>query len=349
MIITANQPPAAWPLEPSRRRAELIDPIDDGRWAAFIAHSPGASVHHHRAWLELLRMTYGCRVLACCLVDGGGTIEAGAPLALVPDGRGGRRFACLPFATSCGPLPNPQEDPVLAHDLVMALDELRHRFGVPVELRGPTAAHPSLHVFARFSTHRLTLANADDATASPPPDGLSVERRTDARGLAELYRLRALSCRTLGRPAPRRRFLLGFAHLFDRGLGFVLLARDRRQTVAGALLTTFNGTVAYQCGAPAPVQSPSPAHESLLRAAVRWGRDAGMRTLELGQVGAADVPGRRLALELGAAERRVNYCELRDDPPPKERERLAWAAPVIRRSPVFVARALGEAVYPAGA
>jgi hypothetical protein len=74
-----------------------------------------------------------------------------------------------------------------------------------------------------------------------------------------------------------------------------------------------------------------------------------MRTLELGQVGAADVPGRRLALELGAAERRVNYCELRDDPPPKERERLAWAAPVIRRSPVFVARALGEAVYPAGA
>ena len=288
-------------------------------------------------------------MLACCLVDAAGTIQAGAPLALVPDGRGGRRLVCVPFATGCGPLPSPHDDPVLAYELVLALDELRRGLDVAMELRGPIAAHPSAHPSVSVITHRVALADVDAAAVAPAGDGVRVERRTDARALAELYRLRAVDCRRLGRPAPRRRFLLGFAHLFDRGLGFVLLARERSRTVAGALLTTFNGTVAYECGAPAPAQSPSTAHESLLRAAVRWGRDAGMRTFELGRLELPEVPGRRIALELGAGEHRLDYRELRDDAPPSERERLAWAAPLIRRSPLIVARTLGEAVYPAGA
>ncbi|HEY7074356.1 MAG TPA: GNAT family N-acetyltransferase [Solirubrobacteraceae bacterium] len=346
MSLAARQPSISRRPDPRRRRPELVDPVEDGRWAAFVARAPGASVHHHRAWLELLRETFGCPVLACCLTDAAGTIQAGAPLALVPDGRGGRRLVCVPFATACGPLPSPQEDPVLAHELVLALDELRRRWGVPMELRGPIAAHPSAHASVSVRTHHVALAQVDAAAVVSTGDGLCVERRTDARGLAELYRLRAADCRQLGRPAPRRRWLLGFAHLFDRGLGFVLLARDRSRTVGGALLTTFNGTVAYECGAPAPVHAPSPAHESLLRAAARWGRDAGMRTFELGRL---EVPGYRLERELGAGEQRLDYRELRDDAPPGQRERLTWAAPLIRHSPLIVTRALGEAVYPAGA
>jgi hypothetical protein len=166
-------------------RVELVDPIEDGRWSAFVAGQAGATVHHHRAWLELLRSAYDCPITACCLVDRSGTVVAGAPLALVPDGRGRRRLTCVPFAAVCGPLPRPQDDPILARELVPEIDALRRRLGVPAELRGPTAVHPGAYVARRLRPHRVPLP----APVGAAPDGLVVERRTDARGLAELQRL----------------------------------------------------------------------------------------------------------------------------------------------------------------
>jgi hypothetical protein len=327
------------------RRVELLDPIEDGRWAAFVARAPRASVHHHRAWLDLLHTAFGCPVVACCLVDAAGTIQAGVPLALVSDGRRGQRLACLPLAARCGALPEPDEDPVLAGELVAALDELRCSLRVPVELRGPSAAHPAVHLTASYRAHHLTLGPGLEPPADTS-DRLAVERRTDARALAELYRLHAAACRRRGEPAPPRRFVLGFAHLFDRGLGFVLLARHRARAVAGAVLTTFNRTLAYQYGGPAPDESPDAVGDVLLSAAIRWGCEAGMRTLELGRVALDDERRRALMLALGAQETLLDYREMCDDEPRRRPDRLGWTAPLIRRTPLVVSRAVGETVYP---
>lgn len=323
------------------RRVELIDPIEDGRWAAFVARAPRASVHHHRAWLDLLHTVFGCPVVACCLVDATGAIQAGVPLALVSDGRRGQRLACLPLAARCGALPEPDEDPVLADELVAALDELRRELGVPMQLRGPSAAHPAVRLAVTYRAHSLPLGPELEPPAETS-DELVVERRTDALALAELYRLHAAACRRRGEPAPPRRFVLGFAHLFDRGLGFVLLARHRARTVTGGVFTSFNRTLAYQYGGPAPDGDGDP----VLRAAVRWGCRAGMRTLELGRIELDDERRRGLMLSLGAQEALLDYRELRDDEPRQRRARLAWTAPLIRRTPLVVSRAVGEAVYP---
>lgn len=81
----------ARPTEPARGatgaagvRAELVDPLGDGRWESFVAETPAAGVFHHRAWLALLNRTFGFPMTACCLVDAAGTIRAGARTAL-PD------------------------------------------------------------------------------------------------------------------------------------------------------------------------------------------------------------------------------------------------------------------------
>jgi hypothetical protein len=342
------------------RRVELLDPVDDGRWEAFVGGAPGADVFHHRAWLLLLRRTYGHPLTACCIVDAAGTIHAGAPLALVPDGLRGSRLVCLPFTDECAPLPAPEEDPVLARELLDALDELRRALGVRVALRGRVAPHRSMHVAARHYAHQIPLEPHVDAVvrragrrlASPNgplrPSGaeLRVERRTDARALAEFDRLSASAQRRLGMPCHPRRFILGLAHLFDRGLGFVLLARDGGCAVAGAVFLCFNGTLRYECGAAEAGAPPDQPHDLLLLEAVRWGCAAGMRRLSLGRTPFGCTGLREFKLSWGAEERVLEFHEIGDGPPRAPAQASgSWAAPLIRHSPPIVSRVLAEALY----
>jgi CelD/BcsL family acetyltransferase involved in cellulose biosynthesis len=338
-------------------RAELVDPLVDGRWESFVAATPGAVVFHHRAWLALLNRTYGFPMTACCVVDGSGAVRAGAPLAFVTGGLGRPRLTSVPLAHECAPLPAPEHDAVLAAKLVHALDELRRSLRMPAELRGPVAGHPSVHVSARSHAHRIHLDPDPDKVVRrsgrrpqiledarrAKRDGFVMERRTDARALAELDRLRLETHRRRGLPTEPRRFILGLAHLFDRGLGSVMLLRDRRRAVAGAVLLCFNGGLVYGYDASDPAAPPR-TDDLLVLEAIRWGCQAGMRTLDLGRTALSDAGLREFKLSWGAEESVLAYHQLRDEPPPaRERVSGSWTGPLIRRSPSIVGRLLGEA------
>ena len=335
-------------------RAELVDPLADGRWESFVAASPGAGVFHHRAWLGLLNRSFGFPMTACCLVDGAGAIRAGAPLAFVTGGLRQARLVSVPLAHECALLPT--ADDMLAGTLLHALDELRRSLRISAELRGPIADHRSAYVASPGYSHRIVLdgdpgelvgrsARASQilkSVRSARRDGLMVERRTDAGALAELYRLRLGTQRRRGLPTEPRRFLLGLAHLFDRGLGSVLLLRDGARAVAGAILLSFNRTFVY--GYPAADRTAPPRPDDILIVAAIWRAcAAGMHTLELGQTPLGDARLRELRLSWGGEERRLQHHLLADEPPRlRDHAGAAWAAPLIRSGPAVVSRLAGE-------
>lgn len=340
-------------------RAELLDPLVDGRWESFVAATPGAGVFHHRAWLALLNRSYGFPMTACCIVDASGTIRAGAPLALVTGGLRRARLTSVPLAHECAPLPAPEHDHALATKLVQGLDDVRRTMRMPAELRGPVAAHPSAHVSTRSHAHRIRLDPDPDEVVRrsgrqpqifedarrAKRDGLVIERRTDARALADFYRLRLETHRHHGLPTEPRRFILGLAHLFDRGLGCVMLLRDRSRAVAGAVLLCFNGRLVYGYGAADRAAPPRP-EDLLVLEAVRWGCHAGMPTLDLGRTALSDVGVREFKLSWGAEESVLAYHQLRDDPPPAPKQAGgSWTGLLIRRSPSIVSRLVGEWTY----
>jgi hypothetical protein len=340
-------------------RAELVDPLADGRWESFVAAAPGAGVFHHRAWLALLNRTYGYPMTACCVVDPSGTIRAGVPLALVAAGQRRARLIAVPFAHECAPLAAPAHDPMLAARLVQALDDLRRSLGVPAELRGPAAGHPSAWVSARSHAHHIRLGPDPDEVLRRcgrrsqilaeaqrmNREGLVIERRTDARALADFCRLRLATGRRRGLPTEPRRFILGLAHLFDRGLGCVLLLRDGGRVIAGAVLLCFNGRLVYRYGASDRAAPPS-ADDLLILEAIRWGCQGAMHSLDLGGAALSDRELREFKLSWGAEERVLAYHQLRDDPPETgDRAAGSWAAPLIRRSPSIAGRLLAEALF----
>jgi hypothetical protein len=302
---------------PAVHRAELVDPLKDGRWEAFVAREPGATVFHHRAYLDLLDRAHGYPLTACCLVDRSATIRAGVPLALVSRALRPPRLVSLPFTDRCGLLPVPDGDPGLSENLAAAVDDLRRSTSMCVEVRGPVRAPGEARVSAVRVEHEISLCEPVAGLGSVgtiPSPGLRVERRTDMAALTEYRRLSARSRWRHGVPIRSRRTLVGLAHMFDRGLGFLLRVGDGARIAAGAVFLTFNGVMTCRCAAVSRSGSDIAPLDALLLEAMRWGTDAGMHALALGCTDVADDSRRRLWRSWGARERLLEYHEFPSRP-----------------------------------
>jgi Acetyltransferase (GNAT) domain len=257
---------------------------------------------------------YRFPIAACCVVNRSGGVEGGALVARTQRGLRRPRFACLPLSDRCSPLPEPDDDPTTAARVVCALDDLARRDGVRAAVPGPVAWHPSAHVAARYRAHEIPLG-PDVAQVlrrvDPEPlaaglaagDALTVERRTDAAALAAFRALLVSTRRRGDGPVPPSRLIDGLAYLFDRGLGFVLLARRGERLVGGAVFLGFNRTVRLQFAAGRPRVSGLDAQHLLMLEGIRWGCEAGMRALDLGCIGFDREDLRRFRRAWGAEER----------------------------------------------
>jgi CelD/BcsL family acetyltransferase involved in cellulose biosynthesis len=340
--------------------AQLLDPLNDARWPAFVERSPEATVFHHPAWLELLGRRYGYPLAACCLLDVRGNIRAGAPLALVSSRLTGRRLVCLPFCDRCPPLTGSDVETPTTERLVDALDALRRSMRLALQVHAPLPAHPAAWTLARYHDHVLPLEADVDAVVRrfrrrssilravrrAERVGLVVERRTDVEALRAFYRLHAATRRRQGVPVQPRRFIEDFAGLFDRGLGHVLLVQDGGRPVAAAVFLSFKGTLTYKYGASDPAALDKRPNNLLFMDAVRWGCHAGMDVLDFGRTDLGHESLREFKLSWGADERPLEYHCLSDGVPmPREAPLADRAAPVLRRAPIAVNRLLGELLY----
>jgi len=350
----------AFDVVPADGRFELIDPIADARWEAFVAKAPGANAFHHPAWLALLQRSYGYAIKACCLTDESGAIRAGLPVALVGGTLRRARLAALPFSDHCAPLTAEGEGPALLSRLLDALDVLRRTLRVPLEIRAPVAPAAERQVVDAYHLHEIALEADSDAVIPrfrrrsqilrgarrAEREGLTVEHRTDAAALAEFYELHVGTRRRQGVPTQPRSFILRFADLFAQGLGFVLVVRDGDRPIAAAVFLSFNGTLIYKYGASDPAALGKRPNNLLFLEAIRWGCQAGMRTLDLGRTDISHDSLREFKLSWGAEESTLEYYELAEGERRAEGAGLArHAAPLIRRSPPLVSRLIGEALY----
>jgi len=340
-------------------RWTLVDPINDPRWADFLARAGEAGPFHHPAWLSLLARSYGYPMRACCIVDDAGMIVAGLPVALVGGPLRRPRLAALPFSDHCAPLVA-GDDAALADELLCALDELRSSLGVALEVRAPIGSSAG-QVVDSYWLHEIALEPDADAVVDrfrrksqilrgvrrAEREGLTVERRIDAGALAEFYELHVGTRRRQGVPTQPKSFILRFADLFDLGLGFVMVVRDGDRPVAAAVFLAFNGKLIYKYGASDPAALGKRPNNLLFLEAIRWGCENGMQSMDLGRTDIGHESLREFKLSWGADESTLEYHELADgERRASEGPGLASrAAPLIRRSPPVVSRLIGEALY----
>ncbi|MGZ4358962.1 MAG: lipid II:glycine glycyltransferase FemX [Gaiellaceae bacterium] len=336
----------------------IVEDIQNPRWAAFVEGCEAATPFHHPAWAGLLATSYGYRTRALMLEGESADVVAGLPVVEARSPLGARRWISLPFTDSCPPL---VPDASVEGELARRLADLAREKGIEqIEVRGELISSGSearsagvVHTLALSADPEEVRAGFKKTQIRQPIGqaeraGVVIERATVQGDLTEtFYSLHLRTRRRLGVPVQPRRF---FSDLWDRivepGLGFVLIARLDGVPIAAAVFLAWNGTVIYKYSASDRGALRARPNHLLLWNAIRWGCENGYHSFDFGRTDAENEGLREFKRGWGTEEKPLLYSFLGGRPLRTSSGRLQSAAgAVIRRSPPFVCRAVGELLY----
>jgi CelD/BcsL family acetyltransferase involved in cellulose biosynthesis len=331
--------------------------VTDTRWAKFVESCPAAISFHHPSWAALLAECYGYRAFALARTGADGRIVAGLPIIEVRTPLRSRRWVSLPFTDRCPPL----VPPGLSAELVQEMDATRRDSGVSrLEIRstveGPGAAAGRVGV-----THRLGLDQNSDTVygrfrrsavrkwiTRAEGSGVTIWWADSRLALVDtFYRLHLGTRRRQGVPVqPRRYFDLLWRELIEPGLGFVLLAYAGGTPIAGAVFLAWKGTVIYKYGASDTAYWGLHPNHLLMWTAIRWGCERGFQAFDFGRSDLGSKGLRQFKDSWGSEETDLVYTTIGGQAPQPPGGRLHEAMSlVVRRSPSWVCRTLGEVLY----
>ena len=179
--------------------------------------------------------------------------------------------------------------------------------------------------------------------------GLTVEILKDSEALREFY---ALQCRTRKKhglpPQPLRFFLKIHEHILSREKGIIVLARQGRRTVAGAVFFHFGEQAIFKYGASNEAQQGLRGNDLVMWEAIKHYAGHGFKILNLGRTSLANAGLRRFKLAWGAREHVIEYMrydlKMRAFVPGKD-DAFGWYNRVFRLLPIGVSRLVGALVY----
>jgi CelD/BcsL family acetyltransferase involved in cellulose biosynthesis len=334
--------------------------IDDPAWRTFVEEEPSSLPFHHPAWASLLAETYGFRPFALVVSDSTGTVRAGLPVVEVKHLLLARRWIALPFTDYCPPLTSADRSD---GDFASALDATRRAAGIAKLVVHAKLDGPGVFPGASAVTHSLALAREPEtvfrsfhrsrvqgAIKKAEQAGVHVQPAAEKRELTEtFYRLHVETRRRLGVPVqPRRFFSLLWERLLDRELGFLLLAYAGSTPIAGGVFLAWKSTVTYKYGASLREFARLRANNLLLWEAIRWACEQSCARFDFGKTDLENTGLRAFKEGWGARAEPLNYSVLADSAPRESKRFPAVERPlgaVLRHSPLWVTRTLGELLY----
>lgn len=332
---------------------------DDPRWSAFVEARPDANVFHHASWIGLLADCYRLQPLTLAAFDGA-EIRGVLPAMILRSPLRPGRIVALPFSDYSPPL----GDGAATDALVDHLDICRKEFGcrtalthheyAPAAGRWPGPAS-YLHTTELDDDADRLLSRMHRTRVRQPIEqarraGVIVTAGEAWEDVAAFYRLQVETRRRHGVPVqPLRFFRLLHERLIARGLGHVVLARVGGEVVAGAVMLGAGKRLLYKFGASTAAAAPCHANHLLLWETMCAGARAGVRTFDWGRTDEHHASLREFKLAWGSSERHVRWMILADrEPAARAASRgnaARMAGALIRHSPRWVTRALGEILY----
>jgi CelD/BcsL family acetyltransferase involved in cellulose biosynthesis len=184
--------------------------------------------------------------------------------------------------------------------------------------------------------------------AAAERQGVTVrEARTIDDLAGHFYRLHLGTRRRQGSPIqPRRFFRLLWQRIVETGLGFCLLAELGGETIAGAVFLAWNRTLTYKYGASDQSYLQARPNHLIFWRAIERASERGLDWLDFGRSEVEQTGLREFKSSWGAVELPLVYSSVGEAPPAGRSGILLDAMGlVVRHSPPFVCRALGEAFY----
>jgi len=307
----------------------------------------------------VFRAAYGYKVFLVAVCDATGNIVGGMPVAEVDGPVAGKRWVSFPFSDHCVILCDEERYKIILKDY-LTRGLASNEFG-SMEIRGdcPGAQARS----APYLLHQLKLRDdpgkifIDFKKTQTQQCIRKAERsRIDVRiiqtqkAMEAFYRLMIMTRRSLGVPVqPKRFFMSLWSLVISRGHGSIFLAHLDGRPVAGAIFLTFKNTIVYKYSASDPTYRKLRPNNLVLWKAIEWGCANGYDRLDLGRTDRSHAGLRNFKLGYGASESEICYSYIYGShgrvSPVRRYGNARWSKYLIRKSPAFVCRVIGELFY----
>jgi len=316
------------------------------------------SFFHSSAWARVLHDTYGFNPVYFVVRDAG-HLQCLLPFMEVDSWLTGRRGVSLPFTDECAPFcADRAAFPGLFEEALRHAETRGWRY---LECRGGRALLDGAIASTCYYGHRLSLvddeealfANLDGAVRrairKSHKSGLAVETSQDLDAVRVFYRLQ---CKTRKRhglpPQPFHFFQNIHRHVLTCDRGFVILARNQRTVVAGAVFFHLGNRAIYKFGASDDRFQHWRANDLVMWEAIRWYATHGFGELDFGRTSLGNEGLRSFKLGWGTQERLIEYMRydrrsggfvrVKD-------EAFGWHNHAFRAIPGPVLRRIGAVLY----
>jgi len=334
----------------------LLDPMDE-RWLVFLASRPESNIFQHPSWIYNLAECYGYKPFIVVVLNDQGTVLAGLPIMEVNSFLTGHRWVSLPFTDHCAPL---YRDSETLNLLTRWLVEFFNSEGLDkIELRWELPPSPYIYPYSDYVLHtvqldsdaenlykRLKKTKRQDIRKSINK-GVRVERGTTQEYLRKYYHHQLYVRRKHGIPTQPWKFfeLLG-KNILEKELGFVLLAYKGDECIAGIVILQWQQTLTYKFSASDQTKLDLHPNHLLLWTAIQWGCAHGFTSFDLGRSNITDAGLRDFKSSWAAEEKPLIYSTICTNPPEFASSKLLPVMNIIiRNSPIWVNRLIGELLY----
>lgn len=340
------------------KAVQCVNPLEIPDWDAQLRDFPEATFFHCKAWARVLHESYGYKPVYFTKPGKDG-LDSVLPMMEIESWLTGSRGVSLPFTDDCEGLGLTSSS--MKQLFQSALVYAKKRNWRYLECRGGRELLGDIPALESYFNHRLPLVNDEKilfdkldgsvrrAVRKATKEGVTVEFLQTPEAMRVFY---DLFCKTRKRhaapPQPFAFFENIQRHVIAQNQGWIVLARQGQQAVAGAIFLSFGKSAIYKFGGSDEAFQNLRANNLIMWEAIRRCAREGIEMLDFGRTAAGNDGLRRFKLGWGTQERKIDYVcyDLRLARFTQRQDRsIALLRPLYKLTPLFVLRLMGILFY----
>jgi len=338
-----------------------IDPINDEQWTEFVKRHEDSNMFYLPEWLQILKEQYNYKIFAFCLYNNNGDIIAGIPFCEVKSITMKKKWISLPFSDYVPPLYTNETDLIeLLEQTVMYRNkeypdvrsiEIRHR--LPAGTKFNSVENEVLYtlkldrsredIFASFKKKSVSQVIQKSLEA-----GLESEVRYDYEAVEDFYRLHLITRQKLGVPIqPKAFFIKLYDNIIKKKHGFIVLVKSKDGKIIGAgMLIGFKNVISLKYAASDKDYLHLRPNNIMYWRSIQESMDLGYQLYDFGKTEISNTGLRSFKSHWGTDMEMLPY-NYYPEAPEANGESLSTKLLfyVIRFSPKFICRLIGELLY----
>jgi hypothetical protein len=337
----------------------ILNPVSDKRWLEFVEKRKDSTIFHHPSWLNVLQKQYKFKPIAFCIEDDSHKISAGISFCEVTSITGSKKWISLPFSDHCRVLAVSEDELVSLSGFIIN-ESVKNKIK-NIEIR---SALPESTGFKQKPAAYIHILKLDDSIdkildsfnksrtmrgiKKSQKEGVDYSISRTAGDIDNFYRLHIKTRKKIGIPVQPKKFFTNlFSEIIEKNLGYISIVKKNSVPLAAGIFAGAGATMTYKYGASDPEMLRLKPNHLMFMGAIIESHKESFQYFDFGKTDFDNEGLREFKSGWGTTEENLSYSYY---PAVPENNVLdifkgSFLSFIIKKSPAFVCRLIGELFY----